>query len=197
MKRILALLLLSPALSFGQLLEVSLKGGIVTNNIGQKVTTAKVENPLGYAGSLSVTAGLPFDIRAGIGISIYKVSYTSSFSPAATVNFTNSAEVGQPLIPIEAIIVKRLNVPKLSFDLGITGGICANNKTKENAGKPNEVTFSDNKTWFTYGFVAGGQFNVSKKFSIGLEAQPKWMNLKLATSTLFLTPFFVKACVRI
>ena len=197
MKSILALLLLCPVLSFGQLLEVSLKGGIVTNNIGQKVTTAKVENPLGYAGSLSATAGLPFNIRAGIGVSIYKVSYTSSFSPSANFHVSVSEQIGVPLMPIEAIIVKRLNVPRLSFDLGITGGVCANNRMKLHAGKPTESVVNSSKPWFTYGFIAGGQFNVSKKFSIGLEAQPKWMNLKLATSTLFLTPFFVKVSVRI
>ena len=130
MKRILALLLLLPALSFGQLLEVSVKGGVVTNNI-RPVTLmghGKGENPLGYAASLSATAGLPLNIRAGLSVSAYRVSYTASDVIIKYNRYDANVDYGTPVIPIEAIVVKRLAISKVSFDLGFTGGFCLGKK---------------------------------------------------------------------
>jgi len=188
--------------SFGQLIEISLKGGVCANSMSHKfdkIANYKAKGNLGYAAGLSGTVGFG-GYRAGISISALRVS--AYLSPKFGVPMPDSLthSLGNPLVPIEAMFIKRTKIAKISIDIGIMGGICVNNRYV-NSYEDGRTTTSNsaNTNWFTYGGILSGQYNISKRLAVGIEAQPKWIRLKRGQTldNTFLLPVMAKVSARL
>lgn len=200
MKRILFVVLLFPLTVTAQLLEVSLKGGIVPNRIGiYALSPAGIKKELPTGSSFSVTVGLPFQLRFGASVSIYRQSFKqTSVFPGTMTDTSAYYQYGKPFMPIELVLIKRIDISKFSADFGILGGICTNNKLKiSDADRNTVLVLEDDTAWFTYGFTVAGQVKLTKRFSAGVEAQPKWWKSGVGSGNIFMVPVFLKASVGI
>lgn len=208
MKRILLALLFIPALCNAQVAEVSLKGGIITNRISRNVYkqnpkrgwggTTELVNPVGYAGSLAFTVGLPAGFRAGLAGSVYhdvrKEIRTTNIDANGneTPGNTSHTVYGQPIIAAEALLIKRFNVGRVRLDLGGSAGWLFNRKiihyVENTSYFDNE--YIDNDRWGTYGGLVGVQYRLGCRTAIGAEAQPRWM--KMDGRRIFALPVMLK-----
>ena len=202
-KTLVAFFLLLPAFSQAQLLEISLKGGIAPNNLTRDdYFTSKVEKPTSYYGSVSITAGLPFKIRVGASVSAYQLEYSAVIAdlvpPGVSVPRTYY-KYGNPVVPVELILIRRFDLPKISLDAGFTGGMSITRKVRYgNVGDSKVYERSGKDPWYTYGVLVAGQVNVTKRFALGAEAQAKWLRINTwGEDRVFLVPVMLKASVRI
>jgi hypothetical protein len=194
MERILIALLLLPVFSQAQIVELSLKAGAAFSNAGhQAVGLVEVEKPLAYCGSLSATAGIPGGIRLGVGVSVLRLGFATVFTFPNGVKSSTGYQYGNPLMPIELIAAKRIKFSKLAIDLGGMGGICANSETKMQLDDVQQPIITKSKeTWFTYGFLVGAQYKLNKRMSAGIEAQPKWLDIRSKGFGVFMTLVMLK-----
>ena len=198
MKRILVSLLIFPALCSAQKVELSLKGGIATNDID--ATTFKKDYDVlwenGTALSFAATVKIPLNIRVGLSVSANEVKYTLSHArfPMASRDY----KYGNPVFSVGLIAVERINLlkSKVNIDLGLTAGRCLGNTISYTS----EGVTVDKKTehkWFTYGFVVGAQYNVLKWLGVGVETQPQVLNMGKKGTDIYMIPVMLKTSFRI
>lgn len=201
MKRLLILLMLLPALCHAQLVEFSLKGGALTNRMMQRSLHMSVKNPIGYAGSFAATVSFPGAVRLGFAVSAYdvKADITSTLYDNNGKNLGNITEhtsYGTPLIPVEALLIKRFNPGRMRIDIGGSVGVLLNKTTtvhyNDNAFPDLEQTDKKYK-WRTYGAFLGLQYRLGLRSGIGFEVQPKWLKIG-GYQTAFAMPVMAKYC---
>ena len=175
MKKLALIFFLSPLISRAQMLEVTLKAG-------RAFTTALYDNPVievsaarSYGGSLAATVGTPEGLRIGLAVSAYKVAFGTRHR-----NSTDSEmgiKMGAPVVPVELLAIRRIYFSRFSLDLGLAGGVSLTRTiTATSFAWGGETKVKSQLPWFTYGFIAGFQSTISKRMSLGLEMQPKWLD---------------------
>lgn len=187
MKRILFVLMLISVMCEAQVAEVSLKGGAFTYGRGQAEDMAsRMTYPVGYAGSIAFTFGLPAGFRLGLAGSSYDVRREKTYwhfdnDGNRTKEFHKYYRYGQPLIPVELLLMKRFNAGRLRIDVGGSLGVCLNKRmieTYDHAPSLNTDIIDRNNTWSTYGTLAGLQYRLGCRTAIGAEVQPKWLKIQ-------------------
>lgn len=201
LKRIVFALLLCPFLSRAQLAELSIKGGVVANRLLQDNMAAFVKNHLGYTGSFAVTLGFPGAVRLGFAVSAYdlKADVTArhyDYNGNILGSYTSHIKYGSPLIPIEAMLIKRFNPGRIRIDIGGTVGLCTNRTiaaSNDAANMPGFQYVDKTNRWATYGTLLGLQIRMGWRSGIGFEVQPKWLKV-LKSPPAFVMPVMAKYC---
>ena len=186
MKCMLFALLLLPAASYAQKIELSLSGGIVNNNLfhykrpgsGSMGVTNDMKKPVCPGGGISASIDVYKGVRVGLSLSAYQIKGGfESRNQYYNQVFSQHESYGSPAIPLELTIIKRMNIGKVNIDMGIVGGVVMNGKyTFINGSETATITpsFARDK-WFTLGTVVSAQLPVTKNFSLGAEVQYKRM----------------------
>lgn len=186
MKRILLALLFIPALCHAQVAEISVKGGVVTNKMMRSILPSRVTNPVGYSGGVALTFGLPAGFRLGVAASVYDLkaevyaNETDDWGRFTGRKVTNNMSFGEPLIPVEALLIKRFNAGRIRIDIGASAGLLFNKKISTNSEDHmhlNKVYVDKANTWTTYGGLIGLQYRLGCRTAIGVEAQPKALKI--------------------
>lgn len=202
MKRILLALLLIPVVCEAQVAEVSLKAGIITNKMMHSLNPSGVTNPVGYSGGLALTFGLPAGFRLGIAASVYDLkavifaNETDDWGRFTGRKVTNNVSFGAPLIPVEALLIKRFNAGRIRIDIGASAGLLFNKNINTNSEDRmvQSVYVDKANTWTTYGGLVGLQYRLGCRTAIGVEGQPK--ALKIFThDPAFAMPVMLKYCI--
>ena len=201
MKKMLTVLVfLLPAISRAQLLEMSLKGGVVPNTLPKdRYFNDAIEKPISIIGSFSATVGLPKGIRVGASISAYNLEYSAISGDLGIVEPRSYHKYGNPILPVELVVLKRGNFSSLRLDMGLTGGMSVTTTMRSSYDNNSSVyERKAKKPWYTIGFVGSAQFDVTKRIAVGAEIQVKWLRIGTwASDNIFLAPMMLKASVRI
>lgn len=203
MKRLLTLIMLLPVLCHAQLVEFSLKGGALTNRMLQQNLNMNVKNPIGYAGSFAATVSFPGAVRLGFAVSAYDVRtevtstmYYINGNNIIPVTVTKYTNYGDPLVPVEALLIKRFNPGRLRIDVGGSVGTLLNRTVAVDYDHdifPATETTDKKYKWRTYGALLGVQYRLGWRSGIGFEVQPKWLKIN-GNQPAFAMPVMAKYC---
>lgn len=189
-----------------QKLEISVKAGManslsISDNAYSKFYST---SPYGsYAAEISGTISLPKKFRVGASVAIYKQGFKFDRDyvniDAQYIGTRTLQSYYQP-IAIQAILLKRFG-GKLSFDVGVAGGACVNNKSYmtyyqlNNLEDKRVIKAPLSGTTYTAGIILSSQYKLSKHVSVGLESQPKILNNSELKSVMM--PVMVKISIAI
>jgi hypothetical protein len=194
-------MLLLPLMCKAQLVEFSVKGGAMVNRMLQDNMNTLVKNPVGYAGSFAATVSFPGAVRLGFAVSAYDVKADVTFHKLnnngySIDTYTGHMRFGEPLVPVEAMLIKRFNPGRVRIDIGGTIGTCLNRTISlhhDDSSIPDGEHTDKTYKWRTYGALLGLQFRIGYRSGIGFEVQPKWLKIG-PYSPAFAMPVMAKYC---
>jgi hypothetical protein len=192
MKNILLILLFCPVIAKAQFIECSVGGGPAIHTIRTDYLGPGIPRT-GYNINVSATTQVMKGIRLGLSASYVYMPHNLGWKGIDE----NPAVFRNDPVLLEFIAVSRNKLKRFDLDLGVTGGICLNRRmtSKYVLHDHKDHTYFP-KMWYTYGLTGSLQYNISRRFAVGINVHPAFLDMRLMKD-FFTMPVGMKGTIKI